>query len=54
MKARRKSLDFILNTVAAPRPRRLPRPARRDGTMSLVGAGLSHPSPLVFHLIEAP
>ncbi len=53
MKARRKSLDFILNTVAAPHDLDAYLALlKRDGTMSLVGAPASpHPSPQVFHLI---
>ena len=53
MKAHAKSLDFILNTVAAPHDL---DPffslLKRDGTMALVGAPASpHPSPQVFNLI---
>lgn len=53
MKARRKSLDFILNTVAAPHDLdAFLALLKRDGTMSLVGAPASpHPAPQVFHLI---
>ncbi|MCC2597111.1 NAD(P)-dependent alcohol dehydrogenase [Pusillimonas sp. MFBS29] len=53
MNAHRKSLDFILNTVAA--PHELDDYfvlLKRDGTMTLVGAPASpHPSPQVFNLI---
>ncbi|MDR1994669.1 NAD(P)-dependent alcohol dehydrogenase [Azonexus sp.] len=53
MAARADSLDFILNTVAA--PHRLDdylQLLRRDGTMTLVGAPEHpHPSPNVFSLI---
>ena len=53
MAAHAKSLDFILNTVAAPHDLdaffALPK---RDGTMTLVGAPATpHPSPEVFSLI---
>ena len=53
MTARGKSLDFILNTVAAPHDL---DPffglLKRDGTMALVGAPATpHPSPQVFSLI---
>ena len=53
MKAQRKSLDFILDTVAAPHDLdAFLALLKRDGTMSLVGAPASpHPSPQVFHLI---
>jgi len=48
-----KSLDFILNTVAAPHDLDpFFRLLKRDGTMTLVGAPASpHPSPEVFTLI---
>ncbi len=53
MKAHRNSLDYILNTVAAPHnldP--FLNLLKRDGTMTLVGAPAeSHPSPGVFNLI---
>ncbi len=53
MKARRRSLDFILNTVAAPHDlNAFLALLKRDGTMALVGAPASpHPSPQVFQLI---
>jgi len=55
MRAHRGSLDFILNTVAAPHPL---DPflglLKRDATMTLVGAPPTpHPSPQVFNLIMA-
>ncbi len=53
MKAHRNSLDYILNTVAAPHnldP--FLNLLKRDGTMTLVGAPAEpHPSPGVFNLI---
>src|SRR5690606_1258467 len=53
MKAHRNSLNYILNTVAAPHnldP--FLNLLKRDGTMTLVGAPAeSHPSPGVFNLI---
>src|SRR5690554_4227090 len=53
MAAYRKSLDFILNTVAAPHDLdAFLALLRRDGTMALVGAPATpHPSPNVFSLI---
>ena len=53
MKAHAKSLDFILNTVAAPHDLdAFLALLRRDGTMALVGAPATpHPSPNVFNLI---
>ncbi|WP_442593013.1 NAD(P)-dependent alcohol dehydrogenase [Parapusillimonas sp. JC17] len=53
MAAHAKSLDFILNTVAAAHDLDAYLAVlKRDGTMALVGAPSSpHPSPGVFHLI---
>lgn len=53
MAAHAKSLDFILNTVAAAHDLDAYLAVlKRDGTMALVGApSLPHPSPGVFHLI---
>ncbi|HLT45550.1 MAG TPA: NAD(P)-dependent alcohol dehydrogenase [Luteimonas sp.] len=53
MAGQRKSLDFILNTVAAPHDLDAFFPLlRRDGTMALLGAPATpHPSPQVFNLI---
>jgi uncharacterized zinc-type alcohol dehydrogenase-like protein len=53
MEAHRNSLDFILDTVAAPHPLDpLIELLKRDGTMVLVGAPPTpHPSPQVFNLI---
>ncbi|WP_417666763.1 NAD(P)-dependent alcohol dehydrogenase [Pseudidiomarina sp.] len=53
MKAWRNSLDFILNTVAAPHDLDAYLTLLRlDGTMTLVGVPAeSHPSPAVFNLI---
>lgn len=53
MAAHTKSLDFILNTVAAPHDLdAFLGLLKRDGTMTLVGAPASpHPSPQVFDLI---
>ncbi len=53
IRAHRNSLDFILNTVAAPHPLDpFLELLKRDGTMTLVGAPASpHPSPQVFNLI---
>jgi uncharacterized zinc-type alcohol dehydrogenase-like protein len=53
MAAHTKSLDFILNTVAAPHDLdAFLALLKRDGTMALVGAPASpHPSPNVFNLI---
>lgn len=53
MAAHAKSLDFILNTVAAAHDLDAYLAVlKRDGTMALVGAPASpHPSPGVFHLI---
>jgi uncharacterized zinc-type alcohol dehydrogenase-like protein len=53
MAAQAKSLDFILNTVAAPHDLdAFFALLKRDGTMTLVGAPASpHPSPQVFSLI---
>ena len=53
MQAHAKSLDFILNTVAAPHDLdAFLALLRRDGTMALVGAPATpHPSPNVFNLI---
>jgi uncharacterized zinc-type alcohol dehydrogenase-like protein len=53
MAAHAKSLDFILNTVAAPHDLdAFLVLLKRDGTMTLVGAPASpHPSPQVFNLI---
>ncbi|MGY0561099.1 NAD(P)-dependent alcohol dehydrogenase [Luteimonas sp. A277] len=53
MAAHRNSLDFILNTVAAPHDLdAYISLLRRDGTMTLVGAPATpHPSPQVFNLI---
>lgn len=53
MAAHAKSLDFILNTVAAAHDLNAYLAVlKRDGTMALVGAPASpHPSPGVFHLI---
>ncbi len=53
MAAHAKSLDFILNTVAAPHDlNAFFALLKRDGTMTLVGAPASpHPSPEVFGLI---
>lgn len=54
MKAWRNSLDFILNTVAAPHDLDAYLSLLRlDGTMTLVGVPAeSHPSPAVFNLIS--
>jgi uncharacterized zinc-type alcohol dehydrogenase-like protein len=53
MGAHAKSLDFILNTVAAPHDLdAFLALLKRDGTMTLVGAPATpHPSPQVFNLI---
>ena len=53
MAAHRKSIDFILNTVAAPHDLdAFFALLKRDGTMTLVGAPATpHPSPQVFNLI---
>jgi uncharacterized zinc-type alcohol dehydrogenase-like protein len=53
MAARRNTLDFILNTVAAPHDLdAFLSLLRRDGVMTLVGAPATpHPSPNVFNLI---
>ena len=53
MAAHAKSLDFILNTVAAPHDLdAFISLLKRDGTMTLVGAPATpHPSPQVFNLI---
>lgn len=53
MKKYRNSLDFILNTVAAPHNLDLfLNQLKREGTMTLVGAPAEpHPSPEVFNLI---
>ena len=53
MQARRNSLDYILNTVAAPHDLDpYLNMLKRDGVMTLVGAPSSpHPSPGVFNLI---
>jgi alcohol dehydrogenase (NADP+) len=53
MAAHAKSIDFILNTVAAPHDLDAYLALlKRDGTMTLVGAPASpHPSPQVFNLI---
>ncbi|MGY0799420.1 NAD(P)-dependent alcohol dehydrogenase [Lysobacter sp. A286] len=53
MTAHAKSLDFILNTVAAPHDLdAFFALLKRDGTMTLVGAPATpHPSPQVFNLI---
>lgn len=53
MAAHAKSLDFILNTVAAPHDlNAFFALLKRDGTMTLVGAPATpHPSPGVFNLI---
>ncbi|RKJ96220.1 NAD(P)-dependent alcohol dehydrogenase [Alicycliphilus denitrificans] len=53
MKAHARSLDFILNTVAAPHDLdAFFALLKRDGTMALVGAPATpHPSPNVFNLI---
>lgn len=53
MQAHTKSLDFILNTVAAPHNLdAFTALLKRDGTMTLVGAPATpHPSPEVFSLI---
>lgn len=53
MAAHTRSLDFILNTVAAPHDLdAFLRLLKRDGTMVLVGAPATpHPSPNVFNLI---
>ncbi|HBY35581.1 MAG TPA: zinc-binding dehydrogenase [Delftia acidovorans] len=53
MAAHAKSLDFILNTVAAPHDLdAFFTLLKRDGTMALVGAPATpHPSPQVFNLI---
>ena len=53
MKKYRNSLDFILNTVAAPHDLNpFLSQLKRDGTMTLVGAPAEpHPSPEVFNLI---
>ncbi|MEN1943261.1 NAD(P)-dependent alcohol dehydrogenase [Luteimonas sp. MJ293] len=53
MAAHRNSLDFILNTVAAPHNLdAYISLLRRDGTMALVGVpGTPHPSPQVFNLV---
>ncbi len=53
MAARAKSLDFILNTVAAPHDLDpFFELLKRDGTIALVGAPATpHPSPQVFNLI---
>ncbi len=53
MKRRAGSLDFILDTVAAPHDLdALTSLLRRDGTLCLVGAPATpHPSPAVFNLI---
>src|SRR3546814_16856057 len=53
MKAHRKSLDFILNTVAAPHDLdAFMTLLKRDGTMTLVGVPPTpHPSPQVFNLV---
>src|SRR3546814_1025130 len=53
MKAHIKSLDFILNTVAAPHDLdAFMTLLKRDGTMTLVGVPATpHPSPQVFNLV---
>src|SRR3546814_333980 len=53
MKAHVGSLDFILNTVAAPHDLdAFMTLLKRDGTMTLVGVPATpHPSPQVFHLV---
>src|SRR5690606_39568880 len=53
MSAHRNSLDFILNTVAAPHNLdAYISLLARDGTIALVGAPATpHPSPQVFNLI---
>src|SRR3546814_10416452 len=53
MKAHAASLDFILNTVAAPHDLdAFMTLLKRDGTMTLVGVPATpHPSPQVFHLV---
>jgi uncharacterized zinc-type alcohol dehydrogenase-like protein len=53
MATQTQSLDFILNTVAAPHDLdAYLRLLKRDGTMTLVGAPATpHPSPQVFNLI---
>lgn len=53
MRSRKESLDFILNTVAAPHDLdAFLKLLKTDGTMTLVGAPASpHPSPSVFGLI---
>lgn len=53
MKAHAKSLDFILNTVAAPHNLDdFLRLLKRDGTMALVGVPAEpHPAPNVFNLV---
>jgi len=53
MKAQRRRLDFILNTVAMPHDLdAFLALLKRDGTMALVGAPATpHPSPNVFNLI---
>ena len=53
MAAQAQSLDFILNTVAAPHDLdAFFALLKRDGTMALVGAPATpHPSPQVFNLI---
>lgn len=53
MQAKANSLDFILNTVAAPHDLDpFLNMLKRDGTMTLVGAPEhAHPSPTVFNLI---
>ena len=53
MKAQRKRLDFILNTVAMPHDLdAFLALLKRDGTLALVGAPATpHPSPNVFNLI---
>src|SRR3546814_16114068 len=55
MKAHAASLDFILNTVAAPHDLdAFMTLLTRDGTMTLVGVPATpHPSPPVFHLVTA-
>src|SRR3546814_18457803 len=53
MKAHAASLDFILNTVAAPHDLdAFMTLLKRDGTMTLVGVPATpHPSPQVFNLV---
>src|SRR3546814_3188956 len=53
MKAHAASLDFILNTVAAPHDLdAFMTLLKRDGTMTLVGVPATpHPSTQVFHLV---